>query len=332
MIAVDKHVAEHAGVSSREIDPGLLESTTPIVLRGIAGDWPLAQAAKNSDAAFLSLLNDYHSGEPVVTYQGLTEDDPRVFYNHDLSGFNFQPVQSDFPAFCNQLTKDKKLLYMGSTMVDRWFPELRTENPISLSGIDPLVSLWLGNHSRIAAHCDFPQNLAIVVAGKRRFTLFPPDQLENLYIGPLDFTPAGQAISLVDFDAPDFSKYPRFKEALSHATITELEPGDGIIIPSMWWHHVEGLSQVNGLVNYWWRTTPGYLGNPMLALKLAMLSVGQLPDAQREAWRSHFEHFVFNRDEAKMAHIPKQQQGIAGEINELQARQLRAELLNKLNR
>ncbi|MCW8107439.1 cupin-like domain-containing protein [Alteromonas ponticola] len=332
MINIDQKVAEHVCSGDSELSKDILLSSKPLVLRGLADSWPLVTAEKTSHAAFLAKLTEYHSGEPVVIYEGLAEEDNRVFYNKDLTGFNFQPAQCDFSAFCNRLVEHKKLLYMGSTMVDRWFPKLRSENPISLTGIDPLVSLWLGNQSRIAAHCDFPQNLAVVVAGNRRFTLFPPDQLENLYIGPLDYTPAGQAISLVDFHAPDFSTYPRFEEALKNAVVAELAPGDGIIIPSMWWHHVEGLSQVNGLVNYWWRTSPGYLGNPMLALKLAMLSIGQLPEAQKQAWRSHFEHFVFNNSDEHLAHIPRPQQGIAGGIDETQARQLRAELLNKLNR
>nr|WP_269468709.1 cupin-like domain-containing protein [Alteromonas sp. ASW11-130] len=307
-------------------------STQPVVLRGIANDWPLVKAARAGNAAFLSQLDTYYSGEPIVVYEGNDAADNRVFYNEDMSGFNFTPVQIDFPSFCKRLEKQKKLLYMGSTMVDRWFPHFRQENIMNLEGIDPLVSLWLGNQSRIAAHCDFPQNLAIVVAGKRRFTLFPPDQQKNLYIGPLDFTPAGQAISLVDFHSPDLTRFPRFPEALKHAYVAELEPGDGIVIPSMWWHHVEGLSQINGLVNYWWRTSPAYLGNPTLALKHAILSIAQLPEEQKQAWRHQFSQYVFNDREQTCSHIPDSKRGITGQIDELKARQLRAELLNKLNR
>src|SRR3546814_18893261 len=104
---------------------------------------------------------------------------------------------------------------------------------------DPLASVWIGNRSRIPAHQDLPDNLACVAVGRRRVTLFPPDQLANLYIGPLDFTPAGQAISLVDFAAPDLARFPRFAEALRHAQVAELGPGDAVFIPRMWWRTEE---------------------------------------------------------------------------------------------
>ena len=72
---------------------------------------------------------------------------------------------------------------------------------------DHNVSLAI--RTRIAAHYDVPDNLACIAAGRRRFTLFPPGQQHNLYIGPIDLTPAGQPISLVDFAQPDLARFPR---------------------------------------------------------------------------------------------------------------------------
>ena len=95
---------------------------------------------------------------------------------------------------------------------------------------DVLASLWIGNRGRTAAHWDLPQNLACVIKGRRRFTLLPPEQVKNIYVGPLDFTLAGQPSSLVNFRAPDFEAFPRFRDAIANAQIAELGPGDALYL------------------------------------------------------------------------------------------------------
>jgi len=162
--------------------------------------------------------------------------------------------------------------------------------------------------------------------------VFPPEELENLYAGPIDFTPAGQTISLVDFHHPDFDKYPKFKDALKSAQVADLEPGDAIFIPSMWWHHVEALDRLNVLINYWWRSSPAYLGMPMNALNHALLALRDLPVEQRNAWRELFQYYVFDADDKAYEHIPEQCRGVLAPIDEVTARRMRADLLNKLNR
>src|SRR5205823_11513354 len=139
-------------------------------------------------------------------------------------------------------------------VVDLCMPGFRSENDLDFKshGINPPPIIWIGNRTTASAHYDAPSNIACVAVGKRRFTIFPPDQIFNLYPGPLEPTPGGQSISVVDFKNPDFEKYPRFREALAVAHVAELEAGDAIFIPSMWWHHVEGLNAFNVLVNYWW--------------------------------------------------------------------------------
>jgi len=223
-------------------------------------------------------------------------------------------------------------IYVGSTTVDTCLPGFRAENDLALGNRQPLVSIWLGNRTRIAAHHDLPDNIACVVAGRRRFTLFPPEQLENLYIGPLDFTPAGQAISLVDFARPDFAKFPKFAAALQQAQVAELGPGDAIFIPSMWWHHIESLEALNVLVNYWWRQSPAFMDSPMNALMLAILTVRDLPPEQLKAWQNLFRHYVFEADERTLAHIPPQARRVLGPLDADSARELRARLLQRLNR
>jgi hypothetical protein len=223
-------------------------------------------------------------------------------------------------------------IYVGSTTVDTCLPGFRDENDLNFGDRQPLVSVWLGNRTRIAAHHDLPDNIACVTVGHRRVTLFPPSELANLYIGPLDFTPAGQAISLVDFARPDYGKFPRFAEALKSAQVAELGPGDAIFIPSMWWHHIEALDNLNVLINYWWRQSPSFMDSPMNALMLAIMSVRDLPDEQRKAWQNLFKHYVFEVDERTADHIPKTARRVLAPLDAESARELRARLLQKLNR
>ena len=82
-------------------------------------------------------------------------------------------------------------------------------------------------------------------------------------MGPIEFTPAGQPISMVDIEDPDFEKYPNFKDAMDEGLTATLYPGDAIFIPSLWWHQVESFGDLNILINYWWRSTPSFMGNPM---------------------------------------------------------------------
>ena len=256
---------------------------------------------------------------------------------HWVQRFNFEAGNVSLDDFLGRLfahidDAEPPAFYIGSTLVDSWFPGLRQENDLALGDRSPLVSLWIGNQIRVSAHFDFPENIACCVAGRRRFTLFPPEQLDNLYIGPWDRTPAGQAISLVDIRDPDFEKFPRFREALKTAREFVLEPGDALFVPSMWWHHVEGLDGLNMLVNYWWRSTPHYMGTPLNVLKHALLGLRGLRPEQREAWRHILDYYVFNPTDEATAHIPESSRGILGPLDEKSARQLRAELLSLLNR
>jgi len=88
------------------------------------------------------------------------------------------------------------------------------------------------------------ENVGIVMTGRRRFTVFPPEQIGNLYPGPFELTPSGVPISLVDLTAPDLDRYPRFAEAMAAAQSAVLEPGDAIYLPFHWWHAVESLESV----------------------------------------------------------------------------------------
>jgi hypothetical protein len=168
--------------------------------------------------------------------------------------------------------------------------------------------------------------------GRRRFTLFPPEQVDNLYPGPLDLTPGGQAVSMVDFDAPDFERYPRFRDALAAAQVADLEPGDVLVYPALWWHQVEALGPFNVLVNYWWNAAPAFMDTPMNTLLHGLLSLRDRPDFEKQAWKRLFDYYVFGPADRAGEHLPEDARGDLGPMDDRKARRLRAYLLNRLNR
>jgi Cupin-like domain len=309
----------------------------PLLVRGLVRDWPLVQAALRSSREALAYLRGFYQNATVGAWFGAPQIRGRFFYNEDFTGFNFEARFVKLDAVFDEIERVEgevlpPSVYVGSTTIDTCLPGLRARNDVAGFPSDALASIWVGNRTRIAAHFDMPDNLACVAVGRRRFTLFPPTELANLYLGPLDLTPAGQQISLVDVVEPDLERHPRFALALRSARVAELEAGDALYIPGMWWHHVEALATCNVLVNYWWQQTPAYAGPPVNALMHALLSVRALPVGQRAVWREFFERYVFAADDEAVAHLPPERRGVLGTIDESRARTLRAFLLRQLNR
>jgi hypothetical protein len=193
-------------------------------------------------------------------------------------------------------------------------------------------SIWIGNRTRIAAHFDNIDNLACVVGGRRRFTMFPPDQISNLYVGPLDLTPAGQPITLVDINRPDLDRFPRYAEAVKVALVAELDPGDAVYIPALWWHNVEALEEFNVLVNYWWRDIPEFFDSPSNALLYSLLTIKSLPVSQRIGWKALFDYLIFQTDGPALEHLPPEVRGLFGDLTRAKADRIRSILLKILSR
>lgn len=320
--------------SIAELEPHLAKRK-PFIVRGLVTDWPLVSAGKISGKSARDYIESKAADRAFVVSMGSNEFDGRIFYREDMS-MNVKMGKAKLPTIFERITQvenqpDLPIIYLSAINIKNFFSGLHEENQFNMGGRKPMESIWIGTKSRIAAHNDFPDNLAFVVAGRRRFTLFPPSEFKNLYIGPIDNTPAGRAISLVDFHKPDFKEFPKFKQALKSALTAELEPGDAIHIPSMWWHHVEGLEPFNVLVNYWWRDTPRYLGGPQNALTHAMLTIRDLPDNEKEHWRDLFKHYVFENSDEVTEHIPENGRGVLGPMTAKNASKVRSFLIKMLS-
>lgn len=297
----------------------LLDAARPVVLRGLVADWPAVAAGRHGDAAMAAYLRRFDGGKPLGLFAGPPAIDGRFFYRDDMRGFNFERGNIPLPVLLDALRKAAPedappAFYAGASAAKNHFPGWTRDNVLPLPTGDATARLWIGNGSRVSAHFDMASNVAVVVAGRRRVVLFPPEQIVNLYIGPLDVTMAGQPATMVDIERPDLARFPRFAEAQAHAIVADLGPGDAILIPTLWWHEIRATGALNVLVNYWW--TRGTPDAPFLALVHAILAVRDRPAAERAALRTWFDHYVFGDDAPAVAdHLPREARGVLGEPN-----------------
>jgi len=338
-----RRVRELSGIAPDAIPfDQLMAEQQPTILRGLARDWGLTVAGRKGPGAAIDYILRFYDGAPVAGYTGAPEMGGRYFYDDAVTGLNFarERVQLDEYLGRVRATLDEahpSSFYVGSTDLDTYLPGFRRDNDLALNHPmfaehPPLASIWLGNRTTATAHYDMSNNIACCLVGRRRFTLFPPEQVANLYPGPLEPTPGGQVISMVDFRAPDFGRFPRFVEALEAAEVAELAPGDILFYPALWWHHVEALDGFNAMVNYWWNIAPAFLDSPQNTLLHAMLSLRDRPDAEKQAWRAMFDYYIFGPSDRPAAHLPEAARGPLARLDVAGARRLRAILLNKLNR
>ncbi|WP_114238390.1 cupin-like domain-containing protein [Dyella sp. C9] len=307
----------------------IVRAGRPRVMRGLVKHWPVVAAASVSTQSFAEALALMDNGTPVDVLRMPPDADGVVGYRGEAEAFNFTHHRVSVTQALQRLLMvagqgDAPGVALQSAPVASCLPSFldRHAMPLLDAGIQP--RLWIGNRVTTPAHCDEYHNIACVACGARRFTLFPPEQIGNLYIGPLDFAPTGTAISMARLDQLDDPRYPRLKAALEHALVAELAPGDAIYIPPMWWHHVASLGSLNALVNYWWKQPQGdglVPASRLGGLLHAILLFKSLPPAERAAWRVLFDHYVFG-DEDPAAHIPPARRGWLGELDAEQTAKL----------
>ena len=320
-------------------DPDLIregfQSGRPFIVRQLHSEWILVKKGKESETELKKYLHECSLKRDFVYAIGEPEQNGKIFYNKDM-GVNFVERKAALKTVLGYFDEIREAeedvaLYLSSLEIHKYFENLLTETPSYLNEDQYRAGLWIGNKIQVPLHNDFPNNVACVIGGRRKFTLIPPNQFENLYVGPIDFTPAGRAVSMVDLQNPDLDKYPKFAVALEHALTAELSPGDIIYIPSMWWHAVEGLDDFNVMLNFWWRENPTFLGGPDAAMKLAIATIRDLPHPEKQHWKQLFEYYIFNNSEENTAHIPEKSRGVLGKINSDLARKIKSYLLEVLS-
>ena len=332
-----KPIREYEAVDRRAFLEEIRPAGQPAVMRGLALQWPAVQAALSSDEQIVAYLKRFRVERPVGAIVGPPEIEGRFFYSDDIQSLNFERGTSQLDPFLDRLLRDRGAaspfaMAVQSEKIPEMLPGFEAENGIDLLPVDVVPRAWIGNRIRVAPHYDLMENVGCVVAGRRRFTVFPPEQLANLYPGPFELTPAGTPISLVDIADPDLDRFPFYAEAAAYAQTATLEPGDAIYLPFHWWHGVDSLEPFSFFVNYWWNESQPGLGNPYDALIHALYALRHLPPEQRDVWRTVFDHYIFCAQGDPAAHLPAGAQGVLGPPTRERLERMRATLKQALNR
>src|ERR1700675_4182335 len=209
-----------------------VKASKPLILQGLIEHWPSLAAGRNSPSTLNDYLKSMDRGIPAPVMEAPASTHGRFGYSADLREFTFSTRQRGISETLDRIERqmdrpNAPIIAFQMLPLATHLPEFVHQNPMPLlPQVAPL--LWLGGRVRTQIHHDRDHNLACVIAGRRRFVLFPPQKGANLYIGPIDNPPP---LSIVDLEAPDFLRFPRFAQALATAQSAELGPGDALFIP-----------------------------------------------------------------------------------------------------
>lgn len=304
----------------------VMAAEQPVVIKGLIDHWPALAAGRQSAQGLISYLKAMDRGAPAPVMEAPFATGGQYTYAPGLSEFTFSKRQSGISETLDRIAAamgqaEAPFIAIQMLPLDSHLPDFVRSNSAPLLPPQVPPRLWIGGPLKTQTHNDRDHNLACVIAGRRRFVLFPPEQVANLYVGPLDAPPP---LSLVDPEAPDFERFPKFREALGAASVAWLEPGDCLFMPKYWWHHVTSLEPFNAMVNYWWGDTAVGLERASDAFLTALLAFKELPPGQRRYWQAMFDAYVFGEGAAD--HIPPVRRGVLGPLPQAVRARLRQEL------
>src|SRR3954467_1590080 len=138
MAEAPRRTREMKGVAPDAIPfDALVEAQQPVILRGLARDWPLVRRALQGPAEAIAYLKGFDSGRPVTGYTGAPEIGGRFFYNEDATALNFEAARVPLTSFLDLIAAhlDERAppsFYIGSTHVRTYLPAPRGAHRLPL--------------------------------------------------------------------------------------------------------------------------------------------------------------------------------------------------------
>ena len=85
------------------------------------------------------------------------------------------------------------------------------------------------------------------------------------------------------------------------------------------------------LVNYWWGGVSDSGVSPYDSLLHSMMSIADLSETKRRAWKHFFDYFVFKTDAQPSEHLPTDLDDLITGMNSQQITMLRQSLARRLH-
>lgn len=241
----------------------------------------------------------------------------KYHYEQSLTGLNFQCNAAPLGVILAHLTKsagDKAApsIYVSGISPQEYFAN-SAEYEISLLNKAVNPSITLANNFVLQPFYETTDYLGFIISGARNVIVFPPGQISNLYLGPLEYAVEGQAMSQIDITDINMDRFPAMEEALATAQYAELHAGDLIFIPGLWLRSFMAPERFNAHMSYQFYPVASAI-SASNALLHGLLTISHLPLEEREAWEVFFDRYVFNAYPEFLDHIPEDSLGVLGDM------------------
>jgi Cupin-like domain len=234
-----------------DVRPGL---RCPTLLPGLAGQWP---ACRRWSLAYLAeVLADTEAAVVGVPPRHLGPREYAAQARRVTVRF------SDFLRKVDGQVSGGPVLYLTEYPLDGPAAPLAADVPptaelvrelygTSLTRICLPPVLFVGPGGTLShLHYDIQQTVLVQIIGRKVVTLFPPSA-GRVIGGHVGRVPGRPRWAELDVERPDPAGFPHLDRVRPWQCV--LRPGDAIVIPIRWWHHVRALDPAVS-VNYGWRS------------------------------------------------------------------------------
>ena len=215
-------------ITKEEFVKNYLKPQKPVVIENLIGDWPAY------DKWSLDYIKEIAGNKEVPLY------DDRPVTHED--GFNQAHAKMKMEDYVDLLKREPTNYRIFLYNIMKEVPSLKKDFKFPKIGLRLIKQIPMvffgGENSKVFMHhdIDWANILHFHFHGKKQCILFPPDQTENLYKVPHSLITRED----IDFDNPDFDKFPVLKKA--EGLVCSLEHGETLYMPEGYWHYMKYLT------------------------------------------------------------------------------------------